>query len=150
MDLAAPGDDREQPRGSVIERCRHQPVERDELAAPRMRVDAAGLHLQARVAQQVREEQWRPGVQMVVWIFGNRMPLASPIVDRTRERLGTSDTAIIAMRRLLLQEIRELAQGHEPFAAQHGDVYWVRSASLLLKRDVEFEEGARDLMKAEV
>jgi phthalate 4,5-dioxygenase oxygenase subunit len=74
----------------------------------------------------------------------------SPIVDRTRERLGTSDTAIIAMRRLLLQEIRELAQAHEPFAAQHGDVYWVRSASLLLKRDVEFDEGARDLMKAEV
>ncbi len=74
----------------------------------------------------------------------------SPIVDRTRERLGTSDTAIIAMRRVLLQEIRELAQSREPFAAQHGDVYWVRSASLLLKRDVEFDEGARDLLKAEV
>jgi phthalate 4,5-dioxygenase oxygenase subunit len=74
----------------------------------------------------------------------------SPIVDRTQERLGTSDTAIIAMRRLLLEEIRGLAQTHEPFAAHHGDVYWVRSASLLLKRDVEFEEGARDLMKAEV
>jgi len=74
----------------------------------------------------------------------------SPIVDRTRERLGTSDTAIIAMRRVLLQEIRGLAQAQEPFAAQHGDVYWVRSASLLLKRDVEFDEGARDLMKAEV
>jgi hypothetical protein len=74
----------------------------------------------------------------------------SPIVDRTRERLGTSDTAIIAMRRVLLQEIRELAQAREPFAARHGDVYWVRSASLLLKRDVEFDEGARDLLKAEV
>ena len=74
----------------------------------------------------------------------------SPIVDRTRERLGTTDTAIIAMRRVLLQEIRELAQAREPFAAQHGDVYWVRSASLLLKRDVEFDEGARDLLKAEV
>ena len=74
----------------------------------------------------------------------------SPIVDRTRERLGTSDTAIIAMRRVLLQEIRELAQAREPFAALHGDVYWVRSASLLLKRDIEFDEGARDLLKAEV
>ena len=55
------------------------------------------------------------------------------IVDRTRERLGTSDTAIIAMRRLMLQEIRALAQAREPFAAQHGDVYWVRSASLVLE-----------------
>jgi phthalate 4,5-dioxygenase len=71
-------------------------------------------------------------------------------VDRTRERLGTSDTAIIAMRRLLLQEIRDLAQAREPFAAQHGDVYWVRSASLVLKRDVEFDEGAREIVKADV
>jgi phenylpropionate dioxygenase-like ring-hydroxylating dioxygenase large terminal subunit len=73
-----------------------------------------------------------------------------PICDRTRERLGTSDTAIIAARRLLLAEIKSLEEGREPFAAAHGDVYWVRSASLLLKRDVEFDEGARDLMKAEV
>jgi phthalate 4,5-dioxygenase oxygenase subunit len=73
-----------------------------------------------------------------------------PVADRTRERLGTSDTAIIAARRLLLQEIKDAAEGRQPYAAQHGDVYWVRSASLLLKRDVEFDEGARELLKAEV
>ena len=73
-----------------------------------------------------------------------------PMVDRTRERLGTSDTAIIAMRRLLLQEVRALQQRQEPLAAHHGDVYWVRSASTVLKRDVEFEDGCRSLMKAEV
>jgi phenylpropionate dioxygenase-like ring-hydroxylating dioxygenase large terminal subunit len=73
-----------------------------------------------------------------------------PIVDRTRERLGTSDTAIIATRRLLLQEIRSLQEGQQPSAAHHGDAYWVRSCSLLLNREVEFEEGARELMKAEV
>ena len=73
-----------------------------------------------------------------------------PAVDRTRERLGTSDTAIIATRRLLLQEIRALQQGHEPEAARRGDIYWVRSCSLLLDRQVEFDEGARELMKAEV
>jgi phthalate 4,5-dioxygenase oxygenase subunit len=73
-----------------------------------------------------------------------------PSVDRTRERLGTSDTGIIAMRRLLLQEVRALQQGREPFAAHHGDVYWVRSASTVLNRDVDFEEGCRRLMEAEV
>ena len=73
-----------------------------------------------------------------------------PMVDRSRERLGASDTAIIAMRRLLLQEVRALEQGHEPHAAHHGDAYWVRSASKVLKRDVEFEEGCRDLLEAEV
>jgi phthalate 4,5-dioxygenase len=73
-----------------------------------------------------------------------------PVVDRTRERLGTSDTAIIAMRRLLLQEIRALQEQQEPFAAHHGDAYWVRSASTVLKRDVAFDEGARGLVAAEV
>ncbi|MBV9503841.1 MAG: Rieske 2Fe-2S domain-containing protein [Acidobacteriia bacterium] len=73
-----------------------------------------------------------------------------PIVDRTRERLGTSDTAIIAMRRLLLQQMRALRDDQEPFAAHHGAIYWVRSASLLLKRDVPFDEGARDLVAAQV
>jgi phenylpropionate dioxygenase-like ring-hydroxylating dioxygenase large terminal subunit len=72
------------------------------------------------------------------------------IVDRTRERLGTSDTAIIAMRRLLLSEIRALEQKQQPFAAHHGDAYWVRSASTVLKRDVPFDEGARELVTAEV
>ncbi len=73
-----------------------------------------------------------------------------PIVDRTRERLGTSDTAIIAARRLLIQEIRALQQGQEPQAARESDAYWVRSCSLVLPRDVEFAAGARELMKAEV
>jgi phthalate 4,5-dioxygenase oxygenase subunit len=73
-----------------------------------------------------------------------------PIVDRTREHLGTSDTAIIAARRALLEEIRELSRGQGPVGAKHGDVYWVRSASLLLKRDLEFSEGASQLMKAEI
>ncbi len=73
-----------------------------------------------------------------------------PMVDRTRERLGASDSAIIAMRKLLLQEVRKLQQGELPFAAHHGDVYWVRSASNVLKRDIDFEEGCKSLMKAEV
>jgi len=72
------------------------------------------------------------------------------VVDRTCERLGTSDTAIIAMRRLLLQEIRALQEQQEPFAAHHGEAYWVRSASMVLKRDVAFDEGARGLVAAEV
>jgi phenylpropionate dioxygenase-like ring-hydroxylating dioxygenase large terminal subunit len=73
-----------------------------------------------------------------------------PVADRTRERLGTSDTAIIAMRRLLLQEVRALQQGTQPFAAQHPEVYWVRSASIVLKRDIEVEQGCRSLLEAEV
>jgi phthalate 4,5-dioxygenase len=42
------------------------------------------------------------------------------------------------------------SNGREPFAAHHGDVYWVRSASTVLKRDVPFEDGCRSLLAAEV
>ena len=72
------------------------------------------------------------------------------VVDRTRERLGTSDTAIIAARRLLLQEIKALQQGSEPRAAHLGDAYWIRSCSMVLQREVEFDEGTRESMMAEV
>jgi phthalate 4,5-dioxygenase oxygenase subunit len=73
-----------------------------------------------------------------------------PNTDRTRERLGTSDTAIIATRRLLIDEIRALAAGQEPFAPAHGDIYWVRSASMVMKREVDFADGARHLMQGSV
>jgi hypothetical protein len=72
------------------------------------------------------------------------------VVDRTLERLGTTDTAIIAARRRLLEEIRGLSVNSKPFAAHHGDIYWVRSASLLLNREVAFDEGSKELTKAEV
>ena len=54
----------------------------------------------------------------------------------------------LATRRLLLQEIAALESGSEPYAAGHGDIYWVRSASAVLKRDVDFAEGARELLLA--
>ena len=46
-----------------------------------------------------------------------------PISDRTKEHLGTSDTAVIRMRRLLLEGARALARGVEPDAARGGDLY---------------------------
>jgi phenylpropionate dioxygenase-like ring-hydroxylating dioxygenase large terminal subunit len=71
-----------------------------------------------------------------------------PIYDRTREHLGSSDTAIIAMRRKLLRLVRALSDGEAPHAATHGDSYRVRSAALLLDRGVPFDEGARQKLKS--
>jgi phthalate 4,5-dioxygenase len=73
-----------------------------------------------------------------------------PIVDRTLERLGASDTAVIAARRLLLREARALQQGQEPHASRHPEVYRVRSASVILKRDESVEEGSKDALLARV
>ncbi|HTE87138.1 MAG TPA: Rieske 2Fe-2S domain-containing protein [Dehalococcoidia bacterium] len=66
-------------------------------------------------------------------------------VDRSLERLGTSDTAIIAMRRVLLRELKALQEGKEPHAASHGSVYHVRSASAVIDRGQTFEEAARQI-----
>ena len=49
------------------------------------------------------------------------------ISDRTQEHLGTSDTAIIAARRILLRAARELQEGIEPYAAAHPEVFHVRA-----------------------
>jgi phenylpropionate dioxygenase-like ring-hydroxylating dioxygenase large terminal subunit len=62
------------------------------------------------------------------------------IVDRTEEHLGTTDSAIIRMRRRLIQGARDLQNGIEPYAANHPEVYRVRSGGALLPRDVFFTD----------
>jgi phenylpropionate dioxygenase-like ring-hydroxylating dioxygenase large terminal subunit len=72
-----------------------------------------------------------------------------PIVDRSLEHLGTSDVGIARFRRLLLRLARDLADGEAPRAAQHGRVYGVRPASLILARKLPYEEGAAPLLYPE-
>jgi phenylpropionate dioxygenase-like ring-hydroxylating dioxygenase large terminal subunit len=68
---------------------------------------------------------------------------AGPIIDRTREHLATSDTAIIKMRRLLIDAARALENdGVEPAAAADGALYRVRSHSVMIDDDVDFDERA--------
>jgi nitrite reductase/ring-hydroxylating ferredoxin subunit len=73
-----------------------------------------------------------------------------PIVDRSKEHLGTSDTAIIAMRRKLIRAARDLEAGIEPVAAANPAAYGVRSCGAVLHRDVPFDQGARDRILAEI
>ncbi len=65
---------------------------------------------------------------------------AGPISDRTREHLGTSDTAVIRMRRLLLGAAKALAAGQEPRAAAGGDLFKVRSYSTIIDGTGDFDE----------
>ena len=57
------------------------------------------------------------------------------IVDRTKEHLGSSDTAVIALRRLLMDSAKDLMQGNEPAAASNGALYRKRAWSAVLKAD---------------
>jgi hypothetical protein len=65
-----------------------------------------------------------------------------PIYDRSQEHLGTTDLAIIQMRRLLLNLAEALAAGQEPLPAQAPAAYRVHSTTLLLPRDADWTSAA--------
>jgi phenylpropionate dioxygenase-like ring-hydroxylating dioxygenase large terminal subunit len=70
------------------------------------------------------------------------------IVDRTNERLGTSDAAIIAARRTLLHAAEANGEGGPPPMALEPAAQYVRSASILIPKGVPFAEGAAEARRA--
>jgi phenylpropionate dioxygenase-like ring-hydroxylating dioxygenase large terminal subunit len=73
------------------------------------------------------------------------------VFDRTIEHLGSSDLAVIAMRRRLLEAVHALAEhGEAPYEVHHADSYRVRSAALVLPREVVWNEGAAAALVATV
>ncbi|MAW54320.1 MAG: hypothetical protein CMM69_02485 [Rhodospirillaceae bacterium] len=72
---------------------------------------------------------------------------AERIVDRTQEHLGTSDTAIIKMRRLLIDGAKALQCGVEPIAAQGSDIYRIQSHSDVIDGTEDFD-AYPDIMEA--
>ena len=63
-----------------------------------------------------------------------------PICDRTKEHLGTTDAAVIAMRRVYLKACRDLMEGIEPFVPRDGATFRLRSVAEVLDRSITFEE----------
>jgi hypothetical protein len=71
------------------------------------------------------------------------------VCDRTVEHLGSADLAVIAMRRRMLDAVHALAErGEMPYEARNPAAYRVRSAALVLPRDVPWNEGAASAMVA--
>jgi len=68
------------------------------------------------------------------------------IQDRTREGLGTSDSGIIMARQRLLSAARDVAAGGRPPGLEPA-AQQVRSAALLLAKDVPFQTGAREALQ---
>ena len=74
-----------------------------------------------------------------------------PIFDRSSEHLGSADLAVIATRRRLLEAVRALAQRDSlPYEAQNAEAYRVRSAAVVLRREVAWTEGAAEAMVARI
>ena len=69
-----------------------------------------------------------------------------PRVDRSQERLGSSDTAIIQVRRRLMTAARALRERGEPAPAADPRAFCVRSASLVLAPGSDWVAAARPLV----
>ena len=73
-----------------------------------------------------------------------------PIMDRTRERLGTADSGIIKIRKCLRDAVVALRDHDGPLPGMDAASYRVRGASVLLPKDVPWVEGARAQLTAGV
>jgi phthalate 4,5-dioxygenase oxygenase subunit len=71
-----------------------------------------------------------------------------PIVDRTQERLGTTDRAIIVMRQLLLEATREVEAGRSPRGTSAASYRSVRAADVVIPRDRPWESARPDAVIA--
>ena len=57
------------------------------------------------------------------------------MVDRTQEHLGTTDVAVIAARRRLIEMARDLEDGIEPVEALRSEIYNVRAVDVVCAED---------------
>ena len=69
-----------------------------------------------------------------------------PRVDRSQERLGSSDTAIIQVRRRLMTAARALRERGEPAPGGDARAFCVRSASVVLPPGADWVAAARPLV----
>jgi phthalate 4,5-dioxygenase oxygenase subunit len=74
--------------------------------------------------------------------------MEKPYCDRTKEKLGTADTAIIAARQLLLEATRDVMDGKTlrgTIAETHNNV---RGCDKFLPKDIDWKEGLKEDMSA--
>ena len=106
--------------------------------------DRANDYLIDRAAQ--RAKTTFSGVHGISMQDASLQESMGTVQDRSRERLGTSDAGIIMARQRLLNAARDVAAGGMPPGLEPA-AQRVRSASLLLPKDVPFQSGAREAMQ---
>lgn len=72
------------------------------------------------------------------------------IYDRSQEHLGTTDTGIARVRRMLLESTRKLSQGVPPESASQPHSFMKRAVSITLPAGESWEEHGREFMQADI
>jgi phenylpropionate dioxygenase-like ring-hydroxylating dioxygenase large terminal subunit len=67
-----------------------------------------------------------------------------PIVDRSREHLGTTDRAIIVLRQLLLEAANDVAAGKAPRGVNAEDYQRVRALDHIIPKDADWQDVLKD------
>jgi nitrite reductase/ring-hydroxylating ferredoxin subunit len=106
--------------------------------------NASNDYLIDRDAQRARKSF--SGVAGIAMQDASLQESMGPIQDRTKERLGTSDSGIIMARQRLLRAAKALADGTPPPGIDPASQR-VRSAALLLPKDVAFQDGAAEALQ---
>ncbi|HEY3117073.1 MAG TPA: Rieske 2Fe-2S domain-containing protein [Chloroflexota bacterium] len=72
-----------------------------------------------------------------------------PILDRTREHLGSTDAMVAQVRRRLIAAAKALRdEGTPPPGVDNPEIYRVRSAIVNLRKDADWIEETREVVKA--
>jgi phenylpropionate dioxygenase-like ring-hydroxylating dioxygenase large terminal subunit len=102
----------------------------------RLKANLANDFLIDREAQRSRSFTGIPGVntQDIALQVG-----MGPVADRTKEHLGTTDRAIIVLRRLLLEAADAVARGDEPRGTDPSSYRNVRACNQLVAEGVDWE-----------
>jgi phthalate 4,5-dioxygenase oxygenase subunit len=71
-----------------------------------------------------------------------------PVIDRSREHLGSTDKAIIQFRRCLLDAARDVENGIDPPGANSKSYRGVRPADVTIPQDARWQEAAKEKLSA--
>jgi phthalate 4,5-dioxygenase oxygenase subunit len=69
-----------------------------------------------------------------------------PVSDRSRVHLGTSDMGVIATRRRLQKQMRDLLEGHEPREPHTPEAFRLHSLAITADRSIPWEQLMREHM----
>ena len=115
----------------------------DVLPGHRLRAGMANDYLIDRQVQRTASYTGIPGVNTQDMAVQESM---GPIYDRTKEHLGTTDVAVIAARRLLLQAARDVQAGLDPLGADGGSSDRARPAERVIAASANWYDAVADLL----